>query len=628
MVVTRSNFDTVLQELMQAKELAADSETTGLRPFHGDRLFSLILAPGEISGGTLRVEPRYFNFYPYPGIPTDQVLPKGHLAKLKPLFEDPDKVWYFANATFDLHMLAAEGITVAGEVHDVLAVERIVYNEYAPNTYNLAGCGARIGVKKDDTVEKYITENKLYEDISLPGKKTKERRMFFYKVPYDLIVPYGCKDTIVTAAVAHHQSKAIRSIVAETAHAPKVPTIARVVENEKKLTKTVWRMEQVGLKIDRSYCERAAAYEQDRAQKAIAEFKKVTGRDFVASGKLFAEVFADEKDKWEYTEKGNPSFESDVLKHFQSPAAKAVQAFRDAKSKADFYLGFLRHADRDDVVHPSFNQGAARTGRFSSSNPNFQNLTSEEDEEELEQEFVVRRAIVPRPGYILIMPDYDQMEYRMMFDYACDMAGHLTEVARQIRYEGKDPHQATADTVTALGTPLTRKRAKNGNFAFLYGSGYDTLAKTIGSTREEAMKLKNLLRQAMPEVQNFIDAVSGTAKRRGFIINWAGRRAYFPVRDWSYKAPNSLIQGGCADVTKFAMTSIDEEIIARGYKSRMIATIHDELPTEVHESEVHIVPRMMKEKMESVYPWKYLPLTAGMEWSDKSLADKKKGFPA
>jgi len=36
----------------------------------------------------------------------------------------------------------------------------------------------------------------------------------------------------------------------------------------------------------------------------------------------------------------------------------------------------------------------------------------------------------------------------------------------------------------------------------------------------------------------------------------------------------------------------------------------------------------VKELMEEAYPYQYLPLTVGMDWSDKSLADKKEGFPA
>jgi DNA polymerase-1 len=391
---------------------------------------------------------------------------------------------------------------------------------------------------------------------------------------------------------------------------------------------------------------RAARYEADRAEKAAQAFKAASGKDFKNSPKLFADVFGPERDLWEYTEEGNPSFKSPILQRFKHPAAQTILDYRDAKSKHDFYQGFLYHADENDVVHPTFNQDGAGHGRFSSSNPNFQNLTSEEiadcagcgrGVEEIPEacskcggtqfnprEFLVRKAIIPRPGFVFIMPDYDQMEYRMMFDVACSLLGYESAVVKEIK-NGKDPHQATADIVTRMGTALSRSRAKNGNFAYLYGSGDRTLAKTIGSSVEEARALKRLMAAATPEVANYIAAISGTAEKRRFIFNWLGRRCYFPDPRFSYRAPNYHISGGCADVVKIAMNRIDDAL--RGRKSRMVMTVHDELPTEVHESELASVPREMKTIMETVYPSKFLPLTVGMEFSAKNLSEKTKGFP-
>jgi DNA polymerase-1 len=596
---------------MAAPRLALDTETTGLRPYHGDRLFSIIFSDGETAW--------YLNFQAYEGVEPEQVLLPSHLEALKPLFAREDIVWDLHNAKYDLHILWQEGIELKGVTHCALANARVEYNEHFD--YSLAACAERIGQKKDETVENYVKEHKLHTEVALYGRKT-DKRLHYDRVPLPIISAYGEIDGLVTARVARNQEATIQRLSDESP--PTVPKVSHILHNERRLTKTIFRMERVGLKIDRPYCTRAAAYEQDRALRAITAFKKESGRDFKASPKLFAEVFGSEKDRWEFTEKGNPSFESDILKKFQNPAAKAVLEYRDAKSKSDFYLGFLYHADRDDVVHPNFNPHGAAHGRFSSSNPNFQNLTSEEDEEELKQEFVVRRAIIPRPGYILIMPDYDQMEYRMMFDLACQIVGYETPVVTEIK-KGKDPHQATADTVTAMGTPLTRKRAKNGNFAFLYGSGVNTLAATIGASVDEARALREALIKATPEVKMLIDRVMRTARTRGFIFNWAGRRCYLTDPNWAYKMPNYLISGGCADVNKFALNLIDDRL--QGMKSRLICTIHDENPVEVHESEIDVVPKIVHESMESIYPYKYLKLTCGMEWSDKSLADKKKGFP-
>lgn len=625
MIVTRENLHDVLKELRQATDLTVDCETTGLRPYHGDRLFSVIIA-------TLvdqKIASYYFNFQAYPELQPNAVLLPEHLQELKELFSDPSKTWSAHNAKFDMAMLAREGIEIAGTIHCTQAIERVVYNDHPPGTYDLESCAARIGNQKDGAVERYITEHKLFSYTGPEKPGDREKLKHFDRVPFDIIVPYGETDTVVCHHLKKHQEAALEKIAHETPS--NLPSVLNILKNEKRLTKTVHRMEQRGVKIDRPYCVRAARYEADRAQKSLDGFKAATGKDFSASNKLFQIVFADEKDKWLFggpTKTGqiNPSFTSEALGNFANPAARAILDYRDAKSKSDFYRGFLWHADQFDIIHPTFNPGGAASGRFSSSNPNFQNLTSEEEEQELKQEFIVRRAIIPRPGFVFIMPDYDQMEYRMMFDFACRMWGKETELVRKIKNEGLDPHQATADLVTQLGRmKLSRKIAKNGNFAELYGSGVATLAETIKGTRAEALALKDALREAAPEIRNLVDNVTTTARARGYVRNWTGRRCYLRDSNYAYKMTNYVMQGGCADVNKFALNEIDEYLL--NLKSKVVLTIHDENPTEVHEDEVANVPYRVKEIMESIYPATYLPLTCGMEWSAKSLGDKMKGFP-
>jgi DNA polymerase I-like protein with 3'-5' exonuclease and polymerase domains len=125
-------------------------------------------------------------------------------------------------------------------------------------------------------------------------------------------------------------------------------------------------------------------------------------------------------------------------------------------------------------------------------------------------------------------------------------------------------------------------------------------------------------------VQFFIKLATRTAENRGYVKNWLGRHNSMD-RDFSFKAPNQLIQGGCADVMKVLMVKVDEML--KGTKSHQLLSIHDEGIFEVHYSEVDRIPQRIIELMESIYPYDYLPLTASAEWSEISLADKRKGFP-
>ena len=215
------------------------------------------------------------------------------------------------------------------------------------------------------------------------------------------------------------------------------------------------------------------------------------------------------------------------------------------------------------------------------------------------------------------------MEYVMMFGYAAKMWGSETEMVRQIK-AGKDPHQATADLVTSLGR-MTLKRgvAKNGNFAELYGSGLDTLAATIKGTREEARALKDALREAAPEVSNLTATVSTTARVRGYIRNFAGRRSYLKDPNFAYKMTNYLIQGGCADVNKFSLNELDEWLLDK--KSRLVLNIHDEIIAEMPESEADILPGKMKQIMSSVYHNEYLGLTSSGFLRSNCLGEVENG---
>lgn len=661
MIVTQDKFASVLEKLQAERVLSLDTETTGLRMYHGDRLFSIIIATES--------EAFYFNFNPVTfdfGVPEkktfralspDVVLSMDHLIQMDVLFKDENKYWFIQNAAnFDLSILGVEGFELRGTVHCTKAIGRVEYNDHgyvkthadkkAASPYSLEAQLFRIGLRKDDKVREFIDANNLKTVVQIPGKSTTYEKLHFDQVPFDIIVPYGLDDGTGTYKLGMSQ---LNSLAKQDADQPKLPptrSLRAVAANEMHLQKTIYNMRHRGVLVDLAYCKKASAYETDRENKAKEFFKRETGRDYVASAKVFADVFQEEKSLWAYTDKGNPSFESDVLKTFKNPAARAVLEIRDSKSKADFYNGFLWFADSDGFIHPNFNPEGTVHGRFSSSEPNFQNLTSEpighcrackeEIEEHVETckncgakdfelyEFLVRKALIPRPGHIFIMPDYDQMEYKFMLELACKLVGGLTPLGDMVA-RGFDFHEATGENAKRVGAKVVRKQAKIANFLTLYGGGVNTLAKALGIGVEDARRIREAIFTSAPEILNFINACMRSAEERGYVINWLGRRSHFPVKKFSYRAPNYIVSGGCADIVKMAMNEINFQTLK--YKSKMVMTIHDELPTEVHESEVQTVPRMVKEIMENVYKSDYIPLTTGMEWSEKSLGDKRKGFP-
>ncbi len=617
MIVTRDNFtDVVLNQLYEADWLALDTETTGLRPYHGDVPFSIILHDGE--------QAYYLNFNDYPDFDQSQRLEWSPAVRydLRHFFSRPRR-WYLHNAKFDMAMLATQCLQLHGTIHDTMIVARVLDSTLWQGDFSLDACAKRIGYEKSDVVKSYLLANHLYTVEKVDGKKTQKKNLHFALAPWDLIVPYGERDGEITYRLGEHQRKVLGEIAAQGPRG--MPTVEQVYFNECELVRTVYEMERRGVLIDRDFCKRAIEAADTAQAAAVLTFEKETGEVFKDSSLTFQKAFASLKDSWVWgdvtpTGKRNPSFDSDVLQAFDHPAARAVVSWRKAKSDANYYFGFLHEADDAGVIHTSFNQHIAATGRFSSSSPNLQNLTKNEDDE-LAQEFVVRRAIIPRPGMCFHMLDYEQAEYRLMLDYAArfavDKDGVLSLIAKVLG--GLDVHQATADVAH-----ISRRAAKTVNFATLYGSGIANLATRLAVSETEARAIRDSIFRAAPEINVFIRRVTDTAEKRGFVVNWFGRRCAFPDAQYAYRAPNYLIQGGCADVVKLAMNKIHAYLW--GKKTSLVLMIHDELVLEGPPEEAAEVVPAVKEIMESVYVAKFLGQVCDVEHSFKSLADKQKGI--
>jgi DNA polymerase-1 len=209
------------------------------------------------------------------------------------------------------------------------------------------------------------------------------------------------------------------------------------------------------------------------------------------------------------------------------------------------------------------------------------------------------------------MFDYDQVEYRMLLDYA-----KATKLINLV-LGGLDVHSATAELCG-----ITRSQAKAVNFGNVYGQGDRSLAESLKMSISDAREIKRQILAEAPEVDDFLRRVKDRARTKRLIYNWLGRPYRFPYKEMSYKAPNTLIQGGAADIIRVAMNVCRDYLLSSKAKTRMVMSIHDELVFEVPEGEEHEVEKI-KGLMENVFPYKYLPLTCGVEYSEKSLADKE-----
>jgi DNA polymerase-1 len=197
---------------------------------------------------------------------------------------------------------------------------------------------------------------------------------------------------------------------------------------------------------------------------------------------------------------------------------------------------------------------------------------------------------------------------------------------------GEDVHNATAVQLFAVlpaqVTPDMRRFAKTVNFGVIYGmSGYG-LEQATEFSRPEAERFIEEYFRRYPGVWQYLEQTRKVVSQKGYVQTVLGRRRYIPeinapnrmVREAGERmAINMPVQGTSADIIKIAMLRLDEEIVRRNLKSRLILQVHDELIFEVPEGEIpvmkEIVPQLMANALQLSVPIK-VDIKMGCRWGD------------
>lgn len=580
MIVTTHNIDSVVASLSNSFVVSLDTETTGLD--HHDLPFACIIVDDR--------EVFYFDDREFPNFWSDP--------RFKLIINLPRR-WIYQNAKFDMMMLERMGITLSNEQHDIAVQARIQRNDHL--TYTLDAQGKRIKDFKKDTVKEYIVEHDLYEiRRNYFGEEYKQPQ--FDKVPLHIMQPYAEQDARLTLNLYHHYNNLMDE------------EDQKVMDMERRLTPVLYQMERTGVTLCMNTTLKAYFYEKSILASLKEKFTQLTAAEYVNSAKSIQKVLSCQLPT---TDKGNPSLTDEAIEDIIASDASdtdksivlLVQDIRHYDKRiSTYYESFLNKVAPDGTIKCNMHQAGTRTGRMSSSNPNLQNVPKEEDST---AQFVIRECFIPRAGHVFVSFDYAQMEYRMMAAYA-----NQTDIIQKVM-DGVDFHQATAEMFS-----VTRKTAKTLNFMILYGGGDAKLAAALNIPLTEARRLKLKYFMALPKVQDLVEAVIRTAKSRGYVKNWLGRKLH-TLPEFAYAAPNHLIQGGGADVVKLAMVHIAEEL-----DLKMILQVHDQLVFDMTPDQFKYIPRI-KEIMESIWEMNGMKLTVDVSWSDKSLAerDMKKGIP-
>jgi len=250
-------------------------------------------------------------------------------------------------------------------------------------------------------------------------------------------------------------------------------------------------------------------------------------------------------------------------------------------------------------IHCDFVQHGAETGRFSSRNPNLQNIPAPEDPEKVPEDKqygrMLRNLFYAPPGYKLVVADYSQIEPRVIASMSKD------PIMMQNYLEGGDIYTTVGNTMG-----VNRKAGKVLVLAMAYGVGPDKIAHQIGCKLNEAKQLLNDFAEKFGSVNKYRNVVVSTTRQRGYVTTILGRRRYIPEinsKSFSEKsgaerqAFNTRIQGSAADIIKLAMIRAQDMVPK---EAKILLTVHDELVTLTPDSKAEETAEAIREAMEGI----------------------------
>ena len=559
-------LEALLPTLLAAEQVCFDLETTGLD-----------VLDTEIVGVALSDRPGRGWF-----VACSPENEAERLEGLSPFFRKETLLKIGHNLKFDLGVLFAKGVKVAGPFADTMIAHALLEPDQRHGMDDLASV-------KLNYVPIPITE--------LIGPKGKEQGTM-RDVPLDRLTDYAVEDADITLQLYDVLLPALKNEkqleVFETIEMPLVPVLTR--------------MELEGIHLDTADLGAFSERLGRRLTELEARVFEIAGETFNLNSPKQLGVVLFEKmklvDKPKKTKTGQYSTNEQTLQNLAGSheIVDVILEFREAGKLKSTYVDALPKQvhSKTGRVHTRYLQTGAATGRLSSIDPNLQNIPIRT---ELGRE--IRKAFVPRgEGFTLLAADYSQIELRIM--------AHLSQDPGMIAAfkDGLDIHAATAAKVYGVSleevTSEMRRKAKMVNFGIIYGISAFGLSQRLSIPRTEAGEIIEAYFKQYPGVKTFMDRVVEDCRKSGYVETLCGRRRV--IRDIDSRnqmvrqgaertAINSPIQGTAADMIKRAMIAVDALLRKQNTRSKLLLQVHDELVFDLSEEEADTLMPQIGEAM-------------------------------
>lgn len=377
---------------------------------------------------------------------------------------------------------------------------------------------------------------------------------------------------------------------------------------DRPLPAIVGAMEAAGIKVDLQELSRLSGDFAQRMAALEAQAMVLAGQEFnIASPKQLGDILFGQLGLpgGRKTKTGAWSTDAEILEEIAARGEalpRAVLDWRQLAKLRSTYTEALREAV-DPVtnrVHTSYQLAATSTGRFSSSEPNLQNIPIRTEEGRR-----IREVFIAEPGHVLISADYSQIELRLLA-----IVADIPELKRAFA-EGVDIHALTASEM--FGVPMSgmpaeiRRQAKAINFGIIYGISAFGLARNLGIGQAEANAYIKRYFERFPGIQAYMERTKAFARTHGYVTTLFGRRCWTPAaqsknpqerQGGERQAINAPLQGAAADIIKRAMIRLPQALASAGLRARMLLQVHDELVFESPKEEAEASCALIKAIME------------------------------
>ncbi|MBO9353625.1 DNA polymerase I [Bordetella petrii] len=569
-IATWPAFDAWMARVAQTPLVALDTETTSLDEMQASLVgISMAVAPGVAC--YIPVAHR--------GPDSAEQLPKREvLERLRGWLQDPARAKLLHHAKYDAHVLANEGIALAGIQEDTMLQAYVLESHR--------------GVGLSDLSQRYLGRGGItYEELCGKGAK----QICFDEVAVEQAGHYACEDADFTLQLHH----ALRPRVSADAG------LERIYQLEIQVSRVLTVVERNGVKVDAAELGRQSHRLGQEMLTLEQRAYELAGQPFnLNSPKQLGEILFGRMQLpvVRKTASGAPSTDEEVLSKLAQdyPLPQVLLEYRGLSKLKSTYTDKLPRMinARTGRVHTHYSQAAVITGRLASSDPNLQNIPVR-----TEAGRRVREAFIAENG-VLVSADYSQIELRIM--------AHVSDDAnlQQAFAAGEDIHRATAAEIFGVSLAEVgaeqRRAAKAINFGLIYGMSVFGLASNLGITRDAAQAYIDRYFARYPGVAQYMEHTRQLARQQGYVETVFGRRLQLPdIRAGSgprrqgaeRAAINAPMQGTAADLIKMAMVAVQDWLDAGQMATRMIMQVHDELVLEVPADELDSVRTRLPELM-------------------------------